>query len=537
MLAGVFVDSYGRFHDLGNTYLSPQFHLPVSLRLDASFFLPNYRLWKVWLNAAKPKVGALGGATSAQKWSLLPHGDQSNVPTTVLPPKAPAAKERSGRKGRRPSAGLARKRSDDDVSSNKNGGSEDDEGGNAKGPRRRRPPSKGPPPKRGDGFDPSWSEDPNGNQEDGDDGDADDVSAYGDDDGQDGEDEEGEEVKMSGFAKLKKNRLQPDGTVVGKGGKGGGRGGRGGRGVKPSIGKAKRRTSRGGGESDDNDDGFGGGGTGGGRLRMESTGSIDSFNDEAMGLGEGFGSGRAQDAPADPLEDQWDLEEAPAYDGPVEEAPPLIDDKLCPVCGDKLIRKTRRHCRACGHGCCYPCSDQRMRLPQFGLPKMQPVCELCHEALADEQTAMAAAAAAASAREPGRGGTIAEVKKRQEEAAATALDAQTESGAASEAMAAAVAQHRDAAQAHAELAAAAEAEAAAAKKQETHSPAVTAARRLADEKAEKLKVFLEAEKAALAAAAAKGGGGNNGEADSGGPALLDGDAPVSGGPSLVCIHS
>lgn len=492
----------------------------------------------MWLNAAKPKVGALGGATSAQKWSLLPHGDQSNVPTTVLPTKA-AVKERGGsggRKGRRPSAGLARKRSDDDVSKDngKEGDSEDDDGGGEKGSssRRRRKPSKGPPAKRGDGFDPSWSEDPNNPHGDGGGGDGDEnMSAYDDD-----EDDKAEEVQMSGFEKLKKNRLQPGGAGAGGrsgGGKGGGRGGRGGRGVKPSIGKAKRWTSRGGGGESDNDDDNG---SGGGRLRMESTGSIDSFNDESMGLGDGFGSGRQMDAPADPLEDQWDLEDAPAYDGPVEEPPPLIDDKLCPVCGDKLIRKTRRHCRACGRGCCYPCSDQTMRLPQFGLPRLQPVCELCHEALADEQTAMAAAAAAASAREPGRGGTIAEVKKRQEEeAAATALDAQTESGAASAAMAEAVAQHRDAAQAHAELAAAAEAEAAAAKKQEIHSPAVTAARRLADQKAEKLKTFLEAEKVALAAAAAKGGGSASREVDSGGPALLDGDASVSGGASLVCI--
>lgn len=493
----------------------------------------------MWLNAAKPKVGALGGATSAQKWTLLPHGDQSDIPTTVLPTKA-AAKERGGsvgKKGRRPSTGLARKRSDDDVTKNNNGnkGDSEDDGGGEKGSssRRRRKPSKGPPAKRGDGFDPSWSEDPNG-PHDGDDDDDENMSAYDDDD----EDDNVEEVQMSGFEKLKKNRLQPGGAGAGGrsgGGKGGGRGGRGGRGVKPSIGKAKRRASRGGGGDSDDDDVNGSGGGGGGRLRMESTGSMDSFNDEAMGLGDGFGSGRHLDAPADPLEDQWDLEEAPAYDGPVEEPPPLIDDKLCPVCGDKLIRKTRRHCRACGRGCCYPCSDQTMRLPQFGLPRLQPVCELCHEALADEQTAMAAAAAAASAREPGRGGTIAEVKKRQEEAAATALDAQTESGAASEAMAAAVAQHRDAAQAHAELAAAAEAEAAAAKKQEIHSPAVTSARRLADQKAEKLKTFLEAEKAALAAAAAKGGSNNSGEVDSGGPALLDGDAPVGGGPSLVCI--
>ena len=69
----------------------------------------------------------------------------------------------------------------------------------------------------------------------------------------------------------------------------------------------------------------------------------------------------------------------------------------CHVCGDEINRKTIRHCRACGHGCCEHCSDPTISLPQFGFATDQHVCEFCWEAIRTEQRAAEEARAAVRA--------------------------------------------------------------------------------------------------------------------------------------------
>jgi hypothetical protein len=92
--------------------------------------------------------------------------------------------------------------------------------------------------------------------------------------------------------------------------------------------------------------------------------------------------------------------------------PKLLNGRNCIVCGDAVTRKTRMHCRACGHSVCESCSAGKVPLPQFkGLgEEPQRVCEFCVEAILEEKRGEEWARGAAEAEARAE-----EVKQREQE--------------------------------------------------------------------------------------------------------------------------